>query len=124
MRLLVLLVLSLSLWAQRKPTVELVGVRAHRVGDGKIAVDGRARANADKAIHGLTVVFDFLSADGALLTSLKTQVDDDVVAPGQESAFHGETPTPPGAVKYKLHVFNSADKELRASNTGPFVIEE
>jgi hypothetical protein len=123
MRLLVLACLALSLWGQRKPEVELVGLKAHRIEEGKLVVEGRVRVTGGRPIHGITVVFDFLSSDNDPLTTLKTQVDDEVVTPGQESAFHAETPNPPGAIKCKVRVLNGAQKELRAGNTGPYIIE-
>ena len=123
MRLLVLLFLALSLWGQKKPEVEMLDIKGRRIEEGKVAVDGRVRVSAEKAIHKLTVVFDFFSADDAPLTSLKAEVDDDVVEPGEESSFHAVTMNPPGAVKFKLRAFNSADKQLRAANIGPYIIE-
>lgn len=123
MRLFLLAVLALSLWGQKKADVDFLEVKAHRIEEGRITVDGRIRVTGEKPVRGLTVVFDFLSPDNAPLTSLKTQVDDDVVGPGEESSFHAVTMNPPGAVKYKLRVFNSNQRQLRAANIGPYVIE-
>ena len=123
MRVFILVCLALSLWGQKKADVETVEVKVRRIEDGKITADGRVRVTGSKPVRGLTVVFDFLSSDDAPLASLKTEVDDEVVNPGEESGFHTVTPNPPGAIKYKLRVFDSAERQLRMANTGPFVIE-
>jgi hypothetical protein len=123
MKFLILFLVALTVLAARTPEVQIVDVKVRRVEEGRVAVDGHVRVTGEKAVHGLTVVFDFLSADDAPLTTLKTEVDDDPVNAGEESSFHAVTMNPPGAVKYKLRVFNSDDKQLRAGNTGPFIIE-
>ena len=37
--------------------------------------------------------------------------------------FRSEIVNPPGAIKFKIRAFDSADKELRIANPGPFIIE-
>ena len=120
---LVFLVFALSAWGQKKPEVEVVEVKAHRIEEGKLTVDGRVRVTGEKPVQHLTVVFDFLSADNDPLTTLKAEVDDDPVNPGEESSFHSVTMNPPGAVKIKVRILSGGEKQLRAANTGPFIIE-
>jgi hypothetical protein len=109
-------------FAQRHSDVQILESRARRVEEGRVSVDGRVRIGA-KPIKGLVLVFDFISADGDPLTSQKVEVDDDVLARGEESTFHAATNNPPGAVRYQLRAFDGADRELRVGNPGPYTIE-
>jgi hypothetical protein len=108
--------------AQRRPDVQVVEAKARRVEEGKITVDGRVKVG-EKPVKGLVIVFDFLSTEGETLTSQKVQVDDDVLERGEESTFRGATMNPPGAVRFRMRAFDSADRELRLGNSGPFTIE-
>jgi len=118
----ILLCLGAPAIAQKRADVHVLEVRARRVEEGKIAVDGRVKVG-DKPLRGLVIVFDFLSADGDPLTSQKVDVDDDVLARGEETTFHAVTMNPPGSIRYRLRAFDGADRELRIGNSGPFTIE-
>ncbi len=118
----ILLCLGAPAIAQKRADVHVLEVRARRVEEGRIAVDGRVKVG-DKPLRGLVIVFDFLSADGDPLTSQKVDVDDDVLARGEETTFHAVTMNPPGSIRYRLRAFDGADRELRIGNSGPFTIE-
>ena len=109
--------------AQRKADVQLIDVKARRVEGGQIVVDGRVRSGSDKPIKKLVIIFDFLSDTGEPLTTLKAEVEDDVIARQQESAFHAVSENPPGAIRYKLRAVDFSGKQLRLSETGPFTVE-
>ena len=109
--------------AQRKPEVELLEVKARRLEDGGIVVDGRVRAAMSKPIKGLSMAFDFLSADNDPLTTQNVTVEDEVLKPGQETAFHAEARNPPGAIRFRVRAIDGSGKELRISNKGPFPVE-
>jgi hypothetical protein len=96
---------------------------ARRGSTGKIAVDGRIKITGSKPVKGLILIFDFISSEGETLTSQNIQAGEDVLDPGEESSFHGETMNPPGAVRYRLRAMLSDDRELRLGNAGPFPIE-
>jgi hypothetical protein len=103
--------------------VQVLEARARRVEEGKVAVDGRVKVTSEKPLKGLVIVFDFLSTEGETLTSQKVQVEEDVLARGEESSFHAATLNPPGSVRFRLRAFDTADRELRVANAGPFTIE-
>lgn len=122
---LVALILCLCAFAaaQRRPDVQVLEVKARRVEEGRIAVDGRVKVTGGKPVKGLVIVFDFLSTEGETLTSQKIAVDDEELDRGEESTFHAATMNPPGAVRFQLRAFDSADRQLRLGNAGPFTIE-
>jgi hypothetical protein len=124
MRIVALLLCLCTLAAaQRRPDVQVVEAKARRVEEGKITVDGRVKVTGEKPVKGLVIVFDFLSTEGETLTSQKVQVDEGVLDRGEESTFRGATMNPPGAVRFRMRAFDSADRELRLGNSGPFTIE-
>jgi len=99
--------------------VECSGKRA----SGKITFDGRVRNTGEKTINGLVLLFDFLSSDKEVLTTLKGPVEDEVMKPGDESSFHLEADEPPRAVRYQMNAVDHAGRDLRLANAGPFAIE-
>jgi hypothetical protein len=118
----ILVCLGAPATAQKRADVQVLETRARRVEEGRIVVDGRVKVG-DKPLRGLVLVFDFTSADGDPLTSQKVDVDDDVLARGEETSFHATTMNPPGAIRYRLRAFDGAERELRIGNSGPFTIE-
>jgi len=119
-----ILVLSLS-GADRKkkpPDIQVVECNSRR-GDGKITFDGRVRNSSEKTITGLMLLFDFLSTDNVILTTLKGPVEDEVLEPGKESTFHLESDEPPRAVRYQLNAVDHGGRDLRLANAGPFAID-
>ena len=125
--LLAAVVLSLCFAAtgQRKKKaadVEVIETRARRV-EGKITLDGRVRFTGERPVHGLVMVFDFLSPEHEVVTSQKTKVADDVVRAGQEASYQTVLVDPVRAVTYQVRASDAGDRELRVANAGPYPIE-
>jgi len=127
-RLFLLAAAILSLCAsapgqRKKPAdVEVVETRAHRV-DDKITLDGRVRFTSPRPARGLLIVFDFLSAEHAVVTTQKTQVADDVVRAGQEASYQTVLVDPVRAIEYRVRAVDTTDRDLRVANPGPYPIE-
>ncbi|MBZ5724907.1 MAG: hypothetical protein LAP87_07910 [Acidobacteriia bacterium] len=107
---------------KKPPDVQILEAKVRRI-EQKITLDGRLRATGEKPVQGLVIFFDFLSAEGQPLTSQRTGIDEEVLASGEEAAFHAETAAPPGAVKCRIRAFDEHERELRVANSGPFIIE-
>jgi hypothetical protein len=120
--LLAAVVLSLYASAKKPAEVEVVETRAHRV-DDRITLDGRVRFTGEKPSHGLVMVFDFLSAERAVVTTQKTQVADDVVRAGREASYQTVLMDPVRAVTYRVRAFDTGERDLRVANPGPYPIE-
>lgn len=122
--LLAILMLCVSAADKKKkpPDVTVIECKSRR-GDGKITFDGKVRNTGERTIHGLVLLFDFLSSDKELLTTLKGPVEEDVMETGAESNFHLESDEPPRAVRYLLNAVDQGGRDLRVSNPGPFAIE-
>jgi hypothetical protein len=108
--------------SQKKSDVTLADVKANRL-EEKMTIDGKARVTSDKPVKGLVLVFDFLSADKEVLTTQKVLVAEETLKPGDDQAFHVDSRFPVGSVRFRIRVFDNAEKELRVGNSGPFVIE-
>jgi len=120
--LLAALVLSLGAAARKPADLEVVETKAHRV-DDRITLDGRVRFTGVKPAHGLLIVFDFLSAEHAVVTTQKTQVADDVVRAGQEASYQTVLMDPVRAIEYRVRAVDTTDRDLTVSNHGPYPIE-
>jgi len=108
---------------KKKPPDLTVVESSARRGNGKIAFDGKVRNTGERTIHGLILLFDFLSSDKETLTTLKGPVEEQVLDSGQESSFHLESDEPPRAVRYQLNAVDQGGRDLRVANAGPFAIE-
>jgi hypothetical protein len=122
--LTVILVLSLTGADKKKkpPDVTVVECNGRRAA-GRITFDGRVRNTGEKTINGLVLLFDFLSSDKVILTTLKGPTEDEVLESGGESSFHLESDAPPRAVRYQLNAVDRGGRDLRIANAGPFAIE-
>ena len=121
----VILSLCASATGQRKKKaadLEVIETRARR-DDGKITLDGRVRFTGERPARGLVIVFDFLSPEHEVVTSQKTQVADDVVRAGQEASYQTVLVDPVRAVSYQVRAFDTAERDLRVANPGPYPIE-
>ncbi len=108
---------------KKKPAdVEVIETKARRV-DDRITLDGRVRFTGERPAHGLVIVFDFLSAEQAIVTTQKTQVADDVVRAGREASYQTVLVDPVRAVSYQVRAVDAADRDLRVANPGPYPIE-
>jgi hypothetical protein len=108
--------------SQKKTDVQVLESKARRSED-KVRIDARIKVTSEKPLKGLVLVFNFLDADGHALTTEKAGVEDDSLAPGDETGVHAEAFNPPGAIKYKIQAFAGGERELRIGNSGPFIIE-
>jgi hypothetical protein len=124
----VILVLSLvvaSVAADKKkkpPDLEILEASAHR-GETQVSVDGRVRNSGEKPIKELTLLFDFRDPDKQVVATEKGAIDEEVLQPGQEAAFHMEANAPPGSVSFQINAADGSGRELRVAKAGPFPIE-
>jgi hypothetical protein len=107
---------------QRAPEVEILETKAHRDG-GRIFVDVRVRARAQKPLRGLIIYFDLLSPENGVVTSQKLVLEEDSLPSGQERSSQSVASDHVRAVRYKIRAFDRAETELRVGNSGPFPIE-
>ena len=124
----VILALSLvvaSVAAEKKkkpPDLEVLEASAHR-DETKVSVDGRVRNTGEKPIKELTLLFDFRAPDKQVVATERGAIEEEVLQPGQEAAFHMETNTPPRSVSFQIGAADGSGRELRVAKAGPFPVE-
>jgi hypothetical protein len=125
----VILALSLlviaSVAAEKKkkpPEIEVLEASAHR-GEIKVTVDGLVRNNSEKPIKELTLLFDFQASGNQVVATAKGSIDEAVLEPGQQAAFHMEANTPPRSVAFQINAQDGSGRVLRVEKPGPFPIE-
>jgi hypothetical protein len=87
-----------------------------------VTVDGKVRVGQGRALKDITLIFEFFAPGGELLTKQEIQVNEGVLAPGEETTFHGQTLSPPRAVRVKLDA-EADGRYIRIDKPGPYVIE-
>jgi hypothetical protein len=105
----------------KKPDVQVMDIKAQR--DGAFTViDGRLRATGPKPIAHLVLAFDFMAPGRVTIASKKVEIDENMLDPGAESAFHAETECPAKAVEYMVRALKNGQSELNVANAGPHPI--
>lgn len=87
---------------------------AHR-SEGIVVLEGRVKNASPKAINGLVLLFDFLGTDGQVITTKRTDVEEEVLEPDAEAAFHVQTPDLVRAVEFRIRGVDSSGRELRVA---------
>ena len=124
----IILVLALALTStaaekkKKPPDVEIMEVSAHR-GESKISLDGRLRNPSEKSIKALMLLFDFMAPGKQVITTQKAPIDEELLEPGKEAAFHMELNDPPRSVEFQIQAVDGSGRDLRVTGAGPFPIE-
>ena len=122
---LILALVGAPAGAQKKPKppdIEILEASAHR-GERTISLDGRIRNSGERPIKELTLLFHFMAPGRKVVTTQKAQIEEPLLEPGQEAAFHVELNGPPRAVEFQLDAADGSGRELRVGKPGPFPIE-
>jgi len=106
----------------KPPDIEVLEASAHR-GETRISIDGRIRNSSEKPIKRLTIVFHFMAPGKQVITSQTGRIDEELLGPGEESAFHMELNGPPRSVEFQIGAADGSGRELRVGKPGPFLIE-
>lgn len=127
---LLLLTASVSLfWAfgqsRRKPEpprFEVVEFKAQRE-EERILVDGRIRNAGPAAVRFPVLVFEFLASDDKVVSTRRTDLEPEVLAPGEESAFLLQALPPARAVAIRLEMQDRWRRWYPLARSGPYPIE-
>ncbi len=111
--------------AQKKhkpPDLEVLEATGRRT-ENKVSVDGRVRNSGEKPIKELTLLFNFFAPGKDAIATERGEIDEEMLDPGMEAAFHMEANGPPRAVEFEIEAQDGSGRELRVGKNGPFVIE-
>jgi hypothetical protein len=104
------------------PEVAIVQIKVQRE-PKVVAVEGSVRNNSTRVLRGLVLFFSFLEADGHTITRKKIQAGADVLEPGEEAEFLGQTPDPVRAVQIRVEAEDKDGRVLNVDKPGPYDIE-
>ena len=107
---------------KKPPDVQIMEASAHR-GESKVSLDGRLRNSGEKPIKALMLLFDFMAPGRQVVTTQKAPIDEELLEPGKEAAFHMELNAPPRSVEFQINAADGSGRELRVAGAGPFPIE-
>jgi hypothetical protein len=105
-----------------EPAIEMTEVVAKRE-DPRLTIDGRLKNTGDRAAKKLVIIFEVLDGDKNVLTRQTGGVDGDDLDPGAEAEFHNQMHFHARAVSVRFAFEEGNGREIRAVNTGPFLID-
>ena len=119
--------LGAALGAEKKPkpkpaVVELQGLKVTLEGS-KINIDGAVHNSGERTIEKLVLSFHFFDTDHQPVTTLKLEIDDETIDPGDDSELHAAANEPPRAITMEVSAADRGEKDLKVVNPGPYRIE-
>jgi hypothetical protein len=125
---LILALASLCFPAQKKgksprpAEVEVLAAAAYR-SEGVVQLDGRIRNAGERPMTKLNLFFDFFGTSNEPITTKRTEVDPEEIAPGDEAEFRVEVGDPVRAVRFQIRAEEGEGRDLKVIKPGPYVIE-
>jgi hypothetical protein len=106
-----------------KPAVvEIQGLKV-TVDGAKVDIDGAVHNSGERTIERLVLSFHFFDTDHSPVTTLKLEIDDETIDPGEDSEIHAAAKEPPRAVSMEVTAADRGEKDLKVINPGPYRIE-
>ncbi|MEJ5366836.1 MAG: DUF3426 domain-containing protein [Bryobacteraceae bacterium] len=128
-RLLLLTASVFLFWAfgqsRRKPEpprFEVVEFKAQRQED-RIWIDGRIRNTGSEPVRFPVLVFEFLSSDDKVVSTRRTDLEPELLPPGEESSFMLQALPPARAVSIRLEMQDRWRRWYPLARSGPYPIE-
>ncbi len=102
--------------------VELQGLKI-TVNGSHVSIDGALHNSGDKTIQRLVLAFHFFDSEHQPVTTLKMEVDEETIHPGDDAEIHAEANEPPRSISLEVTASARGEKELTVVNPGPYPIE-
>jgi hypothetical protein len=116
---------ALGAGKKQKPkpaVVELEGLKV-TLDASKIHIDGAVHNSGERTIEKLVLSFHFLDTEHQPVTTLKLEIEDETIDPGEDAEIHAEANEPPRAVSMEVTAADRGEKDLKVLNPGPYRIE-
>ena len=106
-------------------TVKVVEMAVHRSdgSDRLLSIDGRLVNSGPDAIRELVLIFDVMGVDDKVVNRQRGKVDEDPLAPGQESEFHWQMRDQSDAVEIRVRAIAHDERPVKVEEPGPYPIE-
>jgi len=105
--------------------IKLVEMVVHRSdgSDRLLGIDGRLVNSGPDPIRELVLIFDVMGVDDKVVNRQRGKVDEDPLAPGQESEFHWQMRDQSDAVEIRVRATAHGDQPVKVDQPGPYPIE-
>lgn len=92
--------------------------------EGKqLNIDGTVHNRGERTIEKLVLAFHFFDTDHQPVSTLKMDVDEETIDPGDDAEIHAAAHEPPRAVSVEVTASDRGEKDLKVLNPGPYQIE-
>jgi hypothetical protein len=98
----------------KPPDVEVTEAMAQRQ-EGRVSIDVRLRNCSPKPIRKLVLLFDFLDPGNKVVSTKKGEIDQEILAPGEDVEFHGQVEDNSRAVAIRARFEDAEERDLRAA---------
>ena len=92
--------------------------------DGRITIDARLKNTGEKPARDLRIFYEVLDSDRQVLTRQRGGIDQKDLDPDDEAEVQAQMHFHARAVSVRLEFEDGAGRNLKATNTGPFTIEQ
>jgi hypothetical protein len=89
----------------------------------KINIDGVVHNSGERVIEKLVLSFHFFDTEHQPVNTLKLEIDDETIDPGDDAEIHAAANEPPRAVSMEVTAADRGEKDLKVVNRGPYPIE-
>jgi hypothetical protein len=126
---LLLLALTPALIAQknkqqlRDPEIQVLEATVRR-DEGRITIDARLKNTGEKPARDLRIFYEVLDSDRQVLTRQRGGIEQKDLDPEDEVEVQAQMHFHARAVSVRVEFEDGAGRNLKGTNTGPFVIEE
>ena len=106
-------------------TVKVVEMAVHRSdgSDRLLSIDGRLVNSGPDAIRELVLIFDVMGVDDKVVNRQRGKVEENPLAPDQESEFHWQMRDQSDAVEIRVRAIAHDERPVRVEQPGPYPIE-
>jgi hypothetical protein len=132
-RLVVLSIPFVALAAQKRKkdrdfeggTIKVVEIAVRRSdgSDRLLTIDGHLVNSGPDAIRELVLIFDVMGVDDKVVNRQRGKVEEDPLAPGQESEFHWQMRDQSDAVEIRVRAIARDERAVKVEEPGPYPIE-
>jgi hypothetical protein len=106
-----------------KPAVvELQGLKV-TIDGSQLNIDGTVHNSGERTIEKLVLWFHFFDTGHQPVSTLKMEIDDETIDPGEDAEIHAAAHEPARAVSLEVTAADRGEKELKVVNPGPYPIE-
>lgn len=107
---------------EKPPDVEVVAVTCRRNGD-VLEFDGKLKNVGARPIRKLTIAFHLMAPGKQVVSTRRSPIDVDVLAPEDEAEFSFQAKAPARVVEFKVECEDTNGRNVSLDKSGPFPIE-